>query len=190
MAIRREKTDFTTAKKKVDDLQKRVSENQEKLKRNCQLPYMVANVGEILQPDEDDDEQEKAGSGFSAKKQNDNLQAQRGKRGKCGKQGPCVSVTVSGAMREPSLEKGGALVQVQESPLECGASDASVSASVSANVSWSGSGRGRGSGSETGLSSNKGAGTLHGVAAWSPDAPITNTCSSSLTFGAALREAS
>jgi 26S proteasome regulatory subunit T5 len=77
MAIRREKTDFTTAKKKVDDLQKRVSENQEKLKRNCQLPYMVANVGEILQPDEDDDEQEKAGSGFSAKKQNDKDKAQR-----------------------------------------------------------------------------------------------------------------
>ena len=35
MATRREKTDFTTAKKKVDDLTKRVNENQEKLKRNC-----------------------------------------------------------------------------------------------------------------------------------------------------------
>ena len=35
MAVRREKTDFTTAKKRVDDLTKRVNENQEKLKRNC-----------------------------------------------------------------------------------------------------------------------------------------------------------
>ena len=71
MAIRREKTDFTNAKKKVDDLQKRVTENNEKLKRNCQLPYMVANVGEILEPDEEDGEGEKAGSGFSAKKRDD-----------------------------------------------------------------------------------------------------------------------
>ena len=70
MNIRREKTDFTNAKKKADDLTKRVNENQEKLKRNCQLPYMVANVGEILEPDEEE-EGEKAGSGFSAKKRDD-----------------------------------------------------------------------------------------------------------------------
>jgi len=36
-------------------LQRRVNENQEKLKRNCQLPYMVANIGEILENDEEEE---------------------------------------------------------------------------------------------------------------------------------------
>ena len=67
MQVRNEKSDFTRAKKQVDDLQRRVTENQEKLKRNCQLPYMVANIGEILEPDEED-EPEKEGSGFNVKK--------------------------------------------------------------------------------------------------------------------------
>ena len=67
MQVRNEKSDFTRAKKQVDDLQRRVTENQEKLKRNCQLPYMVANIGEIPEPDEED-EPEKEGSGFNVKK--------------------------------------------------------------------------------------------------------------------------
>lgn len=65
VAIRREKTDFTNQKKKVDDLSRRVKENDAKLKLHCQLPYMVANVGEILEPEVE--EEEKEGSGFNAK---------------------------------------------------------------------------------------------------------------------------
>ena len=48
-------------------MQRRVNENQEKLKRNCQLPYMVANIGEILENDEEE-EAEQSGSGFNVKK--------------------------------------------------------------------------------------------------------------------------
>ena len=54
--IRRERNDFTNAKKQTEDLQKRVKENREKLKMSTQLPHMVANVGEILEPEEDEDE--------------------------------------------------------------------------------------------------------------------------------------
>jgi ATP-dependent 26S proteasome regulatory subunit len=44
-------------------LDARIKENQEKLKMSCQLPHMVANVAEILDV-EDDDEEGKEGSGF------------------------------------------------------------------------------------------------------------------------------
>lgn len=54
--VRRERNDFTNAKKQTEDLQKRVKENREKLKMSTQLPHMVANVGEILEPEEDEDE--------------------------------------------------------------------------------------------------------------------------------------
>ena len=69
VAIRREKTEFTNQKKKVDDLNRRVKENDAKLKLHCQLPYMVANVGEILEPEVE--EEEKEGSGFNAKQVDD-----------------------------------------------------------------------------------------------------------------------
>ena len=52
--IRREKNDFTNAKKRTDELNRRLKENREKLKLNTQLPHMVANVGEILEPEEED----------------------------------------------------------------------------------------------------------------------------------------
>ena len=64
--IRREKNDFTNAKKRTDELNRRLKENREKLKLNTQLPHMVANVGEILEPEEEDDGQD--GSGFDVKK--------------------------------------------------------------------------------------------------------------------------
>jgi hypothetical protein len=41
----------------------RVKENKEKLAMSTQLPHMVANVGEILDNDEEDDERD--GSGFN-----------------------------------------------------------------------------------------------------------------------------
>lgn len=36
------------------DLDRRLKENREKLKLSTQLPHMVANVGEILDPEEDE----------------------------------------------------------------------------------------------------------------------------------------
>lgn len=45
----------------------RVHENQEKLKMSTQLPHMVANVGELLDIEEEEEEG-REGSGFSIKK--------------------------------------------------------------------------------------------------------------------------
>ena len=56
--IRREKNEFTNSKKKTDELNRRLKENREKLKLNTQLPHMVANVGEILEPEEEDEADE------------------------------------------------------------------------------------------------------------------------------------
>jgi 26S proteasome regulatory subunit T5 len=48
------------------DLERRLKENREKLKLNTQLPHMVANVGEILDPEEEEDPHD--GSGFNVKR--------------------------------------------------------------------------------------------------------------------------
>ena len=45
----------------------RVKENQAKLKMSTQLPHMVANIGEIIDVEEEEDEG-KEGSGFAVKK--------------------------------------------------------------------------------------------------------------------------
>lgn len=42
-------------------------DNREKLKMSTQLPHMVANVGEILEPEEED-AGDKDGTGFQVKK--------------------------------------------------------------------------------------------------------------------------
>ena len=65
-SARREKTEFTRHKQRCDDIGKRVKQNDEKLQRNCQLPYMVANIGEILEPEEEEDDS-KDGTGFAVK---------------------------------------------------------------------------------------------------------------------------
>jgi len=66
--IRREKNDFTNLNKQTTDLERRLKENREKLKLSCQLPHMVANVGEILEPEADDDASgQNDGSGFAVK---------------------------------------------------------------------------------------------------------------------------
>jgi len=53
-SIRREKNEFTNLNKQTLDLEKRLKENRERLKLSTQLPHMVANVGEILEPEEEE----------------------------------------------------------------------------------------------------------------------------------------
>ena len=65
--VRRERNEFTNNKKQTDDLLRRVKDNREKLKLNTQLPHMVANVGEILEPEEEE-AGDKDGTGFAVKK--------------------------------------------------------------------------------------------------------------------------
>jgi 26S proteasome regulatory subunit T5 len=65
--IRREKNDYTNLLKQTQDLDRRLKENREKLKLSTQLPHMVANIGEILEPEEEE-EGDKDGSGFATKK--------------------------------------------------------------------------------------------------------------------------
>lgn len=66
--IRKEKNEYTNVKRQTDNLQSRLMENREKLKLSTQLPHMVANIGEILEPEEDEDEGGKDGSGFNVEK--------------------------------------------------------------------------------------------------------------------------
>ena len=47
----------------IKDLDLRIKENKDRLNLSTQLPHMVANVGELLDPD-DDDQDDKDGSGF------------------------------------------------------------------------------------------------------------------------------
>jgi 26S proteasome regulatory subunit T5 len=58
--IRKNKTNITRIQSEVKGLDLRIKENQEKLKMSCQLPHMVANVGEILDV-EDEDAEDKDG---------------------------------------------------------------------------------------------------------------------------------
>lgn len=74
--IRREKNEFTNSKKKTDELNRRLKENREKLKLNTQLPHMVANVGEILEPEEED-AGDQDGSGFDVKKSGNDDKAEK-----------------------------------------------------------------------------------------------------------------
>lgn len=62
--IRKLKAAITRSNNEIKDLDLRIKENKDRLALSTQLPHMVANVGEILEPDNDDDE-EKDGSGFN-----------------------------------------------------------------------------------------------------------------------------
>ena len=66
-SLRKEKIEIRNVQGALDGLNKRVKENRDKLKLNTQLPYMIANVGEILEP-EDEEDGDKDGSGFNVKK--------------------------------------------------------------------------------------------------------------------------
>ena len=52
-SLRKEKNELRNVQQAVDGLNKRVKENRDKLKLNTQLPYMIANVGEILEPEDE-----------------------------------------------------------------------------------------------------------------------------------------
>jgi 26S proteasome regulatory subunit T5 len=58
--IRKNKTSMTRMQQEIKTLDLRIKENQEKLKMSTTLPHMVANVGEILDA-EDDEEGDKDG---------------------------------------------------------------------------------------------------------------------------------
>ena len=60
--IRKSKTQITRITNEIKNYDLRIKENKEKLKMSCQLPHMVANVGEIL--DGEEDEEDKDTSGF------------------------------------------------------------------------------------------------------------------------------
>lgn len=60
--VRKIKTSITRVTKDIGGYDARIKENKEKLAMSTQLPHMVANVGEIL--DADNDDEEKDGSGF------------------------------------------------------------------------------------------------------------------------------
>ena len=55
--IRKSKTSMTRFQKEVKDLDLRIKENKEKLNMSTQLPHMVANVGEILDAENEDDDE-------------------------------------------------------------------------------------------------------------------------------------
>jgi 26S proteasome regulatory subunit T5 len=54
--IRKSKTGMTRFQKEVKDLDLHIKENKEKLNMSTQLPHMVANVGEILDAENEDDD--------------------------------------------------------------------------------------------------------------------------------------
>lgn len=60
--VRKTKTQITRIANEIKNYDLRIKENKEKLKLSTQLPHMVANVGEIL--DVEDDEEDKDSSGF------------------------------------------------------------------------------------------------------------------------------
>jgi len=65
--MRRNRQTMTRVNQENRLYEARVRENQEKLKMSTQLPHMVANVGELLDV-EDEEEEGREGSGFSIKK--------------------------------------------------------------------------------------------------------------------------
>lgn len=60
--IRKTKSSITRITNEIKNYDARIKENKEKLAMSTQLPHMVANVGEIL--DVEDDEEDKDTSGF------------------------------------------------------------------------------------------------------------------------------
>lgn len=54
--IRRNKTNMTRFDKDMKNLDLRIKENKEKLQQAQQLPHLVANVGEILDVEDEDAE--------------------------------------------------------------------------------------------------------------------------------------
>ena len=59
--IRKTKTTITRVTNEIKNLDARIKENKEKLNLSTQLPHMVANVGEILDVEDDDEDRETSG---------------------------------------------------------------------------------------------------------------------------------
>ena len=59
--IRKTKTHITRITNEIKNFDARIKENKEKLNLSTQLPHMVANVGEILDVEEDEEDREGAG---------------------------------------------------------------------------------------------------------------------------------
>src|SRR3569833_3931225 len=59
--VKKIKYQITRANQEIKDLDARIKENKDKLNLSTTLPHMVANVGEILDPEEDEDEKDTTG---------------------------------------------------------------------------------------------------------------------------------
>jgi 26S proteasome regulatory subunit T5 len=55
--IRKSKTGITRFQNDIKGLDRVIKENKEKLTMSTQLPHMVANVGEILDAEDDEDDE-------------------------------------------------------------------------------------------------------------------------------------
>jgi len=59
--VRKLKTQITRINNDIKNLDARVKENKDKLNLSTQLPHMVANVGEILDVEEEDEDKDTSG---------------------------------------------------------------------------------------------------------------------------------
>lgn len=59
--VRKTKTQITRITNEIKNYDLRIRENKEKLKMSTTLPHMVANVGEILEAEEDEEDKDTSG---------------------------------------------------------------------------------------------------------------------------------
>ena len=59
--VRKTKTQITRINNEIKNYDLRIRENKEKLKMSTTLPHMVANVGEILEAEEDEEDKDTSG---------------------------------------------------------------------------------------------------------------------------------
>ena len=65
--MRRNRQTMTTITTENNRLDRRIEENNKRLKQSTQLPYLVATIGELLDIEEEPEEGQE-GSGFAVKK--------------------------------------------------------------------------------------------------------------------------
>ena len=59
--MRRRREQMSSLHRSIQDLENNTKYNEEKIKRSCQLPYLVANIGEILEIEDELDKKEGSG---------------------------------------------------------------------------------------------------------------------------------
>lgn len=59
---------MTSIDNRIKGYQHTIKENEERVKRSCQMPYLVANIGEILDIEEEEDDKQGSGMTVNAKK--------------------------------------------------------------------------------------------------------------------------